>query len=485
MGNDAPRTSGNGMSGTGVAVEAPPASGLAAPATTHPFLDIPERVPERASQRTIRIAIAVAGLSLVPFLLFWEANAPMAPALRVDPVVWVAFLGVIVAGMIWAERDSLGRHRYRAVGALFFALHLGDIRLALVGTLLWAGVRFFRAREETVCIRLGSGGALMAGMAAAATVRLLWPAEPLTADLSQPIWHQLHWRTLEAVVVGLVYATVVSALGLLDRWIEGDDHLARRLLAWMRAEWTRMVSLSMQALVLLVICERFAGVLTGLLLVAGVFAGIIAYYYVSGRRRDTYRQLLGALAGLVDAKDPYTARHSEAVAVYAAAVADRLAFSRDTTANLVFAAQLHDVGKIGVPDDVLGFPGRLSEAQFDQVREHPDIGGRTIAAVAGLEQIAPIVRAHHERLDGRGYPDRLAEEAIPAPARVLSVADAYDALTSTRAYRPAMPPQQALAILREGAGKQWCGRAVEALAEVVNGERVWSGLRPASIDAFA
>ncbi len=169
-----------------------------------------------------------------------------------------------------------------------------------------------------------------------------------------------------------------------------------------------------------------------------------------------------ALAAAVDAKDPYTRGHAQRVSAYAAAVARALGLLSSDVARVELAALLHDVGKIGIADAILTKPGVLEPSEMAVLRQHPVIGERVLAAVPFLREILPAVRHHHERWDGRGYPDGLAGEAIPPDAAILAVADAFDAMTSTRTYRAALPVGEAVRRLREGAGTQFAPGVVAA-----------------------
>jgi len=169
-----------------------------------------------------------------------------------------------------------------------------------------------------------------------------------------------------------------------------------------------------------------------------------------------------ALAAMVDAKDAYTRGHSGRVSGYAAAIAAALGLPEADIARVRQAGLLHDVGKIGVPDAILLKPGQLAEEEFAVIREHPAIGERILQGLPFLAEILPAVRHHHERWDGRGYPDGLVGAAIPADAAILAVADSFDAMTSSRTYRVALPVMEAIRRVREGAGAQYDPRLVAA-----------------------
>ena len=177
--------------------------------------------------------------------------------------------------------------------------------------------------------------------------------------------------------------------------------------------------------------------------------------------------MLDALVNAVDNKDRYTRRHSEDVLAYSLRMARALGLDAAAQRTVEVAALLHDVGKIGVPDSILRKPGPLTPEEFAAVQHHPVMGAVIVGAVPGLEATLEAVRYHHERWDGGGYPDGLAGEAIPLTARLIAVADAYSALTSDRPYRKGKSASQAQAILKAGAGTQWCPVCVAALLGTV------------------
>ena len=176
---------------------------------------------------------------------------------------------------------------------------------------------------------------------------------------------------------------------------------------------------------------------------------------------------LGSLCDALDAKDGYTAAHSQDVADLAERVAVELGMGGTDLRELRYAAVLHDIGKIAVSSEILAKPGPLSDAEFREMQRHADVGGDLLARIAFFAPVAPIVRATHERWDGGGYPDGLAGEDIPLGARIVCVCDAFDAMTSDRSYRGAMPVGTALGELHRHAGSQFDRRVVDALLRVV------------------
>ncbi|MCL5780762.1 MAG: HD domain-containing protein [Firmicutes bacterium] len=172
-------------------------------------------------------------------------------------------------------------------------------------------------------------------------------------------------------------------------------------------------------------------------------------------RRDVYLKSISALTSAIDAKDTYTRNHSRNVARYAVALGEGLGLSSEELTHIHFGAILHDIGKIGVPEFILNKPGRLSPDEFQTIKEHPTIGAHILAPIDFLKEALNVVLYHHERYDGSGYPKGLKGEAIPYTARLVSIADAWDAMTSQRAYRGALPLETAVRELEQGAGGQF------------------------------
>jgi putative nucleotidyltransferase with HDIG domain len=177
-------------------------------------------------------------------------------------------------------------------------------------------------------------------------------------------------------------------------------------------------------------------------------------------------QLLTIVANLIDAKDPYTAGHSRRVSVLAVAVAEQLDLNPATRSALWAGGYLHDLGKLAVPLRVLAKQGRLSDEEFDYIKAHPTDGAEILEGIPTLQHLTAGVRYHHERWDGKGYPEGLSGERIPLVAQIMAVCDAYDAMTSKRAYRDSCPPEQALDEVERETGRQFGPDAGEAFLSV-------------------
>lgn len=176
--------------------------------------------------------------------------------------------------------------------------------------------------------------------------------------------------------------------------------------------------------------------------------------------------LIETLAQALDARDPYTAGHSQRVAAYAYGIAVELNLPREQAEVIRAGAQLHDIGKIGIPDAVLLKPGPLTAEEFGLIKLHPQIGRRILEKALGFESLLEIVEMHHENFDGSGYPYGLAGEKIPLEARIVRIADAYDAMTTRRSYRSAFAPDVAMEAIRVGSGREFDPIAVEAFLNV-------------------
>ncbi|MBI3913253.1 MAG: PAS domain S-box protein [Chloroflexi bacterium] len=190
-------------------------------------------------------------------------------------------------------------------------------------------------------------------------------------------------------------------------------------------------------------------------------AGALRRAELYSELEHSYLQTVLALASAVDAKDTYTHDHAERLAVMASAIGAELEMSRRDLEDLHYGAILHDIGKIGVADAILQKPARLNADEWVKMREHPGIGAQILAPVPRLAGAAKIVRHHHERWDGKGYPDHLAGENIPLGARILTVADSFSAITDARVYKKARAVEEAVAELKKHAGVQFDPRVVE------------------------
>ena len=188
---------------------------------------------------------------------------------------------------------------------------------------------------------------------------------------------------------------------------------------------------------------------------ATIIATHVANVYSLREQEVMLTSTVKSLVSALDAKDPYTCGHSERVALYAQMIARKMNLDEQKIEQIYLTGLLHDIGKIGVGEQTLNHPGALSAKQFDIIKMHPHSGWAILQGIKQLEYVLTGVLFHHERIDGDGYPDNLVGDEIPLEARILSVADAYDAMTSNRPYRNGMSHEKASSILKEGCGTQW------------------------------
>jgi putative nucleotidyltransferase with HDIG domain len=198
--------------------------------------------------------------------------------------------------------------------------------------------------------------------------------------------------------------------------------------------------------------QNAANAIENLALYENIYANLFATLY--------------AFVNAIDARDRYTQQHSRRVTAYAVQIGRALGCTQEELDTLNFAGHLHDIGKIGIRDDILLKPGPLTEKEFARIKEHPVIGAKIVEQLGFWEKERQIIRCHHERYDGKGYPDGLREDDIPLLARILAVADVYDAVSSDRAYRGRMEKDQALRIIQEGAGTQFDPKVVDVFLKL-------------------
>ena len=200
-------------------------------------------------------------------------------------------------------------------------------------------------------------------------------------------------------------------------------------------------------------------------LAASVSAGIECAQLLE-KQRDIFLQTVTALAQAVEIRDPYTGGHTQRVTDYSLLIAEELRISAADRRHIQIGTPLHDIGKIGIDDAILRKPGRLTAEEFAVMKTHPEKGAAILQTIPDLGAIIPIVRNHHECWDGTGYPDKLSGEQIPRLARIVAVADAFDAMTSDRPYRKGMPVDKAYSEIESRAGTQFDPQVAQAFVQL-------------------
>ena len=208
------------------------------------------------------------------------------------------------------------------------------------------------------------------------------------------------------------------------------------------------------------------------------FGAVIGtYIFYIGVELPVYRNLkksievVQTLAEAIDAKDAYTNGHSSRVAAYTREIAKRAGYSERELRSIYMAGLLHDVGKIGIPDAVITKPGRLTDEEYAEIKQHPVIGAKILENIRDMPSLSEGARWHHERYDGRGYPDGLKGEQIPEKARIIAVADAYDAMTSNRSYRSGMQQEAVKAEIERCKGAQFDPRFADIMLQMIREDK--------------
>lgn len=191
--------------------------------------------------------------------------------------------------------------------------------------------------------------------------------------------------------------------------------------------------------------------------------------YIERQKRDSeiILQAMNTFAGLIDSKDPYTSGHSTRVAIYASEIARRMGMSEDEVRTMYYIALMHDCGKIGIPDYILTKPGKLTDGERKIIQSHTVVGGSVLEHFTAIPEIRLGALYHHERYDGNGYPEGLKRDAIPLCARIICVADSYDAMSSKRCYRASLPKEAILKELRDNAGEQFDPKIVQYMIDMI------------------
>lgn len=187
---------------------------------------------------------------------------------------------------------------------------------------------------------------------------------------------------------------------------------------------------------------------------------------------QAYWDMVNTLIGVIEARDYFTGGHSVKVCEYSVKLSRKLGLDDSQISKIMKASILHDIGKMGIPDNILLKPDSLSCDEYGTIMTHPEIGCKILGKVRGLEDILPMILYHHERMDGKGYPYGLDQERIPLGARIIAIADAYDAMTSNRPYRKALVKKEAKKRLLEGAGTQFDAELVGSFMDIIESDNV-------------
>ncbi|HEY64132.1 MAG TPA: diguanylate cyclase [Caldilineae bacterium] len=433
-------------------------------------------IPAEGIDRRLK---ALVGVVLLAGAALWVYYIPRVSSLDLTA------LGILVA-LTWLS-EGLALDLYMAstvslgfVMSLAAAFLLGPSGVAVLAPVI-ALTHAYRRRPPWYQAAYNLAAHMMAGTAASLVFRVFevpieaatLPALILPSALAAGAYY--------AINVGLVS----TAVALTEH--RGPIQVWREQFQWL---WIHYVALGFIALVLAVAYASLG--------IYGVFAFLIPLFIVryaqkqyidrtadniralkalnqdllaaNAEIRQVNEELLGLLAKVIDFRDPYVYNHSEQVAKYAVAIAQEMGLPAAQIDRLRRAAVCHDLGKVGIPDAILNKPGRLTDEEYQMIKEHVNIGAQLLESSHILHQLIPGVRYHHERWDGRGYPEHLAQEDIPLEARILAVADAVETMASDRPYKRGMAPEEILEELQRCAGTQFDPAVVQAFVRVIERE---------------
>lgn len=412
-----------------------------------------------------------------------------AAAATPNPTLWRMYRPLIwlfAAGSAFAWSSQIDTIDWQAVGALVLLGNLADLLAVRVQRRMRVSTTHFAAPFAVIASSVAGGIVAAVGCLLGRLLfnRKDWNNFDVAVNVAAASVAGLVWEGLGAAGAdqgAFGYVVVVSVFALfralvnygwtLEARSQGiaipavNAQIGRLMLAC-AALFTPAVSLYL---------DQRNHPLSAFVLLALPFAATQFLVRAFGRERDLNESLEQAnisltesLVTALDARDPYSAGHSVAVAVYARDIAVEIGMSPQKVQRIYLAGLLHDVGKIAVPDAVLRKPAALTDEEFDEIKRHPVVGEQILAPSQHFHDILPAVRHHHERIDGKGYPDGLVEEEIPLDARIIAVADAYNAMTSERPYRDAMQPDLAMRILVQNQGLQHDPFLVGALRRVLD-----------------
>jgi putative nucleotidyltransferase with HDIG domain len=354
-------------------------------------------------------------------------------------------LAITMSAVAWSAHRARFHHNLFNVGSLslatlaasgIFSLHFGgDVGTAVfVASGLVAGAAYFIVNTSLLSVAIGLEG----------------------RESAFKVWKErFAWLTPHYVTYGFVAAVVYEAYQPIGAWAIVVFALPLFLMRRTQEAYLKHTQRSTQKL-------REAA--------ETIQTQNVSLEHANKLLKERSTAAMESLSATVDARDAYTAGHSRRVQQLALAIGRELNLSQAELELLGHAALFHDIGKLGIPDAILLKPSSLTNDEWVVMASHAEEGASIINRLGFLSDAVPAIRHHHERFDGRGYPDGLAGEDIPLGARIIHVADAFDSMLTTRVYRPARPAGEALTELRNNAGKQFCPRCVSALEAVLAGE---------------
>ncbi len=401
------------------------------------------------SLRLYVILVVLLGGGLAAWIVAPQPYLPVGKGAIATALVWLALVCVVDVSPMPLPRGG-ATASVSSVLDLAAILALGPaaaVQIGVLGTLITRGVV---RRDPWYKLLFNSAQIALSIGAAGLIYRAL--GGPIGADLTAG-HAALPLLPASCAYFFLNTALVSVAVGLTER-------LSWRRIWQSNFQWelVHLVAFLPLGLLVALVLEKIG--IWGVLLLFVQLLVVRYTFKLYMELRDANRGIVSILASAIDANDPYTRGHSYRVSQYAVRVARAMNLPERTVEIIQCSALLHDVGKIGVDDEILRKPGGLSAAEEQILRMHPKVGGEMIRRVKFLKDVERIVASHHERPDGLGYPEGLASDEVPIGARIVGVLDAFDAMTSDRPYRKALTPEAAIGELVRGAGRQFDERVV-------------------------
>ena len=437
------------------------------------------------TQELVRVMPLIALVACTATGLFMARSGDAWHAIGADPVSFAGFAAVtLVLQLVSVEIYGRGSVSFASTGLLALGFTFGP-RAAMLAAVAAAASRLLTGRGKLHRALFDGGSLALATAAGTAAYDALSHGRPSTANIGAALAGSVSFLIVNIGLLALVMALAEQSSPVAI-WRE-------------RFRWMTPYTLAAGALALALVVAHDRVGLAGVVAFAlpPAFMMLSTRQYLSRTRaavdevrakndelaarnvelaglvERVQRQHLATIAALsrsMEAKDYYTGGHTERVATVAVKIAQRLGYSGNDLHAIEIGALLHDIGKIGIPERILHKPAALDEEEWEIMKRHPLISEYILSEVDVPPVVLQIARSSHERIDGTGYPDRLAGEEIPLPARIVLVADALDAMTSDRPYRTARPLAAAMDELRANAGKQFCARVIAALEEVYRNE---------------
>jgi hypothetical protein len=405
---------------------------------------------------SIRLYVGVLAALALGFLAFllWPPSEP------IDWSRFAVFLGLLVL----SESKPVLLPKVRVAFTVTFVMvivaiiHLPPAAVALASALSVVGTRPEGKWLSPIKLIFNSAQSAIAGGSAALTYQALYGASGIDRASLLPVVLATGAATFVYFLInGAAVSSAVSlssGASFVRTWQASFGHTAVTYVAFGAS------GIVLAALFQLIGIVALPLLFVPMLVARGAFR---SYQEVS----EAYESTVVAFVGAIEAKDIYTRGHSERVAEYGKLIAEKLGIRDPELQIFYYGALLHDVGKLVVRKAVLTKPARLSNAEYDEIKRHPGLGAQIVKDIEFLAPAVDSVLYHHERLDGSGYPAGLTGDLVPEWARIMAVADTYDAMTSTRAYRGASGPEEAIAELQRGAGTLFDRRCVEAFVQAL------------------